>query len=178
VKADAAASYAQAMEVVSQGADIKRTVAAIQLPSHVANQGKNATLQLCRFTEDFDVMSTQMNDDHKRIFAYINSIHQRIKEKSDGPALLPILKELGDFTRRHFQREEEAMQAASYAGLPQQKIAHEKLLGKVAEIISTLDRGGEVDLLEVLTFLKDWLTTHILIMDREYGPALHAHGID
>jgi hemerythrin len=177
VKADAAASYAQALEVVSQGADIKRTVAAIKLPSEVANQGKNATLQLCRFTEDFDVMVTQMNDDHKRIFAYINSIHQRIKEKSDGAALLPLLKELGDFTQRHFQREEEAMLAANYPAYPQQKAAHTKLLAKVAEIITALDSGGEVDLLEIMTFLKDWLTTHILVMDREYGPALNAAGI-
>jgi hemerythrin-like metal-binding protein len=178
VKADAAASYAQALEVVSQGADIKRIVAGVKLPSDVANQGKNATLQLCRFTQDFDVMSTKMNDDHKRIFGYINTIHQRIKEKSEGTALLSTLKELADFTQRHFQREEEAMLAANYAAYPQQKAAHTKLLAKVAEIINALESGGEVDLLETMTFLKDWLTTHILVMDREYGPVLRAHGID
>jgi len=177
VKADAAASYAQALEVVSQGADIKRVVARIKLPGQVASQGKNATLQLCRFTEDFDVMSTQMNDDHKRIFAYINTVHQRVKEKSDPATLLPTLKELGEFTRHHFQREEEAMQAANYQNLPQQRTAHEKLLGKVAQIIADLDKGADVDMLEVMTFLKDWLTTHILVMDKEYGPTLREHGI-
>jgi hemerythrin-like metal-binding protein len=177
VKADAAASYAQALEVVSQGGDIKRTVAAIRLPADVANQGKNATLQLCRFTEDFDVMSTRMNDDHRRIFAYINTVHQRVKDKSDPSTLLPTLKELGEFTRHHFQREEEAMQAANYEHLPQQRSAHEKLLGRVAQIIADLDKGADVDMLEVMTFLKDWLTTHILVMDKEYGPTLRAHGI-
>jgi len=178
VKADAAASYAQALEIVTQGSDIKRTVSAIKLPSEVINRGKNASLQLCRFTDDFDVLITRMNDDHKRIFAYINNIHQRVKEKSDTAALLPILKELGSFTRLHFQREEEAMQAASYAGYPQQKAAHEKLLGKVAEIIADLDGGKDVDLLEVMTFLRDWLVTHILVMDRQYGPVLKAQGIE
>jgi len=32
-------------------------------------------------------------------------------------------------------------------------------------------------MLEVMTFLKDWLTTHILVMDKEYGPTLREHGI-
>jgi hemerythrin len=31
--------------------------------------------------------------------------------------------------------------------------------------------------IELLNFLRDWLTTHILKVDHEYGPWLNEHGV-
>ncbi|NTU60558.1 MAG: bacteriohemerythrin, partial [Deltaproteobacteria bacterium] len=177
VKADAVSSYAQALEVAGQVADIERKVALVNVPEEVRAAADAAPLELCRFTADFDVLVERMNGDHRRIFELINTIHQRIKAKAPREALVPTLKDLVEFTHGHFAREEEAMAQARYEGLPAQQKAHEKLLGTVDEISRDLGQGKEVDVLEVMTFLKDWLVTHIMGMDRQYGPPLVAKGV-
>jgi hemerythrin-like metal-binding protein len=177
MKVDAASAYARDLEVLSLGADIKRVASGITLTDHAATVVKNAVPELCHFSSEFDVMSEAMNDDHRRIFAYINAIHHKIKEKKEFDTLFTTFKELYEFSRAHFQREEENMQAAQYVGFPQQKAAHENLLGRVRTIIASMERGEEVDLLEAMSFLQEWLIKHILVMDRQYGPTFREHGI-
>jgi hemerythrin-like metal-binding protein len=177
VKADAVTSYAQALEVASQGSDIKRCLELINLPASIVHEAEQAQVQFCRFTADFDVLIERMNDDHKRIFDYINSCHRRIKEKSDNLALLPVLKELAEFTRGHFAREEEAMERARYKDFDEHKKIHEKLLSNVADIIQTIGKGSDVDMIEIMIFFKEWLINHILVVDRKYGQVLRDHGV-
>lgn len=177
VKSDAVSSYAQALEVSSQSSDIKRQLELLTLPSSIMHEVEKIEAQFCRYTSDFDVLVNRMNDDHSKIFEFINTCHRKIKEKSDNISLLPILKELGDFTKGHFLREEEAMAKGNYSDLDLQKKAHEKLLKKVAEIIQSLEKGDDVDMIEVMSFFKEWLINHILMMDRKYGPVLKEQGI-
>ncbi len=171
---DAVTSYAQASEVSSHGDEIDRHLRRIRLPSEFREAADNASVQLCRFTRDFDVMIAKMNDDHKRIFDYINTLHMRIKERTSAERLLPILRELNDFTRAHFAREEDEMERAAYPGLQAQQRAHTKLLDQVAKIILSVETGADIDLIEVLAFFRDWLIDHILVMDKKYGPHLSA----
>jgi hemerythrin-like metal-binding protein len=177
VQGDAVTSYAQALEVVSHGGDISRQLHLLKMPEHIRAAAEGATVQLCRFSSSFDVMVERMNDDHRRIFDYINSLHLRIKEKTEVPLLLPSFRELAAFTRAHFAREEEAMANANYPDLRAQKRAHEKLLGQVADIISAMETGADVDFIEVLGVFRDWLINHIMGMDRKYGPTLRNAGI-
>jgi methyl-accepting chemotaxis protein/hemerythrin len=177
VKSDAVSSYAQALEVSSQSNDIKRQLELLTLPSSIMHEVEKIEAQFCRYTADFDVLVNRMNDDHIKIFDFINTCHRKIKEKSDNISLLPILKELGDFTRGHFMREEEAMAKANYSDLDLQKKAHTKLLQKVADIIQSLEKGDDLDMIEVMSFFKEWLINHILMMDRKYGPVLKEQGI-
>jgi hemerythrin len=44
-------------------------------------------------------------------------------------------------------------------------------------IITQINEGKDVNFIEVLTFRKDWLQTHILLEDKQYGPFLNKHGI-
>jgi hemerythrin-like metal-binding protein len=149
----------------------------IKVPDRITTIANNTPLLLCRFSNDFDVLIERMNDDHKKIFDYINTIHSRIKEKTDNKSLLPIFKELAEFTRGHFAREEAAMAQADYIDLGLQQKAHEKLLKSISDMINDLEKENAVDLLEVMTFLRDWLMTHIMVMDRKYGPVLKERGI-
>lgn len=177
VRGDAVTSYAQALEVSSHGTDVARAVKRATIRDETRRRAEAQDLVLCRFSDDYDVAVGQMNDDHRRIFDYVNAIHARIKGKAPNAALVPVFRELAEFTRDHFAREEGHMQRAGYEDFPAHKKLHTALLAKVGEYQVALERGDEVDLIEVGGFVRDWLVSHILGVDKRYGPTLNAAGI-
>jgi methyl-accepting chemotaxis protein len=178
VQAEAVTSYAEALEVASHGGDVLRHLQTVKVAEDKRLAGRDVAQAFCRMTRDYDVGVHRMNGDHQRIFDYINVLHQRIKDGTEATELLPTLKELSQFTRTHFSREEEAMQRAGYAGLPAQQAAHTKLLGQLAEIVKSVEEQADIDFIATLGFFREWLISHILGMDKKYGPSLQAAGID
>lgn len=77
----------------------------------------------------------------------------------------------------NFANEEKYFAQFNYPETKRHKAIHEKLLGKVSGIITQINEGKDVNFIEVLTFRKDWLQTHILLEDKQYGPFLNKHGI-
>lgn len=177
LKANAVSSYAQALEVEGQGGDMERKLVTLKFEDSLVVRANSLKPMLCRFTADFDVSSKRMNSDHGRIFDLINSIHQKVKSKAGLADILADLNELVDFTKGHFAREEEAMIASEYPGLAGQQKAHQNLLATVDDYHQAISQNKDVDLLEVMTFLRDWLYNHIMGMDKKYGPFLSAHGL-
>lgn len=177
IGAEAVTLYAQALEVQSHGGDVRRQVFALELPAEERQLAEDAHVQLCRMTRDYDVGVVRMNDEHLRIFEYINSLHGRIKDKAAAKDLLGTLREFADFTRQHFMREEELMTRASYPGLSAQQRAHQKLLKQVGEFITGVETSEKVDLIGMLAFFREWLIDHILVMDKKYSAHLNERGI-
>ncbi|MCB9654486.1 MAG: bacteriohemerythrin [Deltaproteobacteria bacterium] len=177
IEADAVTSYAQALEVLSHGGDVVRRLRRVRIPEDARRAADATSVELCRFSDDYDVRVMALNDDHKKIFAYINELHRRIKEKAPADKLVPTFRDLAEFTRAHFAREEETMVRAHYPDLDGHRRIHATLLQKVAEIQNGLESGKGVDLIEVLGFLRDWLVTHIMGVDRKYSPVMNQAGI-
>jgi hemerythrin-like metal-binding protein len=177
IGAEAVTLYAQALEVQSHGGDVRRLVFSLELPADERQLAEDAHVQLCRMTRDYDVGIVRMNDEHSRIFEYINALHGRIKDKAAPRELLVTLREFADFTRQHFAREEELMTRASYPGLAGQQRAHQKLLKQVGEFIASVESSEKVDLIGMLAFFREWLIDHILVMDKKYSAHLNERGI-
>ncbi len=177
IGAEAVTLYAQALEVQSHGGDVRRQVFALELPAAERQLAEDAHVQLCRMTRDYDVNVVRMNDEHLRIFEYINTLHARIKEKCPAGQLLGTMREFADFTRQHFAREEELMTRASYPGLTAQQRAHQKLLKQVGEFLGSVESGDKVDLIGMLAFFREWLIDQILVMDKKYSTHLNERGI-
>jgi hemerythrin-like metal-binding protein len=177
IGSEAVTLYAQALEVQSHGGDVRREVFALELPIEERQLAEESHVQLCRFTRDYDVKVVRMNEEHQRIFDYINTLHARIKDKAQPAQLLGTLREFADFTRAHFAHEEELMMRANYSGLPGQQRAHQKLLKQVGEFITSVESGGSVDLIGMLAFFREWLIDHILVMDKKYSNHLNDRGI-
>lgn len=177
IGAEAVTLYAQALEVMSHAGDVRRELFGLELPPSERAAAEDAHLEFCRFTRDYDVYAASMNEDHQRIFGYINTLHGRIKEKATPPQLAGLLREFADFTRQHFQREEDLMARTAYAGLSGQQRMHQKLLKQVGEILTAVETGGEVDLMGTLSFCREWLIDHILVVDKKYAAHFEQHGI-
>lgn len=168
LRAIAAQVSASAGELSAIGVDLNTATSGFKLPAGLVKTHVGPR-PLIKFNKSLDVLIEPMNDQHIIIFDYMNKIHFALKDKKDQDFILPILIDLTDYTTEHFGNEERWMQSINYPDLPNQKKLHTILLTKLAAIIKQIQDGEEVNLIEVMNFLKKWLEAHIIGTDKKYG---------
>jgi hemerythrin-like metal-binding protein len=170
-------NYIIALETTGQGETIFDICNSFTLPQRIKEEAKKEKPRLCKFSQSYDVQVEKMNDDHTVIFNYINSVSDNVKNNAPKKELITSLLNLENFTVEHFDREEQLMQQNNYPEYAEQKRAHTKLLDKVRSIIETVEADEEIDIIEVMVFLRNWLIKHIQGMDKKYGPYMNKKGI-
>jgi len=176
MKTDSTFAYANVMEVSSRIGDIDKVLSQISLPKELLD-GAGSASELFKFTESYSVYVASRDTEHKGIFSFINRIHAAIKEGRSQKELAEIFKKMADFTADHFAKEEDMMRSKGFPELDAQLAAHKKLLEKVSAIAAKLKSSEEVNMIEALVFLKDWLQNHILKMDKKYGEFFKQRGL-
>lgn len=127
--------------------------------------------------EKYSVQVAEMDDQHKRLFEIIADLHQAMSQGKGNTVMADILKKLQDYTVTHFKKEEEYMQKFGYSGLAEQKKQHTLFIQKLSDYqISLSDKKLGLSI-EVMTFLKDWLITHIQQVDTNYSETFHSHNL-
>jgi hemerythrin-like metal-binding protein len=169
IKGDSVYLYANAMEVASRTHDNLNVIQQFKLKKSMAAKSGYTTDQLFKFTEQYSVYIKQMDEQHNGIFDRINKIFALIKKRGTLSELLVLLKDLAKYTTDHFAQEEVKMKNMGYPKLPNHHIIHEDLLAKVGEMIQKIENNEDVDAIESLIFLKNWVQDHILVMDKQYG---------
>lgn len=111
-----------------------------------------------------------VDKEHRKLFeiaeqAYQLQHNEFILDKYDH--IVRILEELKDYTRTHFAHEEAYMQKIGYKGMFTQKVQHDAFVLKLDEIdLSAIDENSDDMISDILKFLTDWLTEHILNVDK------------
>ncbi|MDD3050275.1 MAG: bacteriohemerythrin [Candidatus Cloacimonetes bacterium] len=175
LKNDSTVLYAGAMEVNSHSNDLSRLVSMIKLPAETGK--KSIERKLFKFSEPYSVKVHEMDEQHKGIFEYINRVHKAIQMRKSQSEILSILKEMAEWTKNHFAREEELMKRIKYEGYDLQKKLHTKLLNDLSEHIRKIMSNEETDLIHLMIFLKDWLVNHIMGVDKKYSNVMNKNGI-
>ena len=119
----------------------------------------------------------KFDDQHKKLVDLLNQLHDAMKAGQGNAMLGVVLQSLITYTATHFKDEEQVMQANGYPDLARHKGEHEKLVKQVLDLQQKFQGGGSVLTLTVMSFLKDWLVTHIQGEDKKYGVFLNAKGI-
>jgi hemerythrin-like metal-binding protein len=114
---------------------------------------------------------------HAGLVETLNELHGAMMKGQASSVTGALLHKLVDYTHGHFSAEEQLMAATKYPSLTQHTAKHRALTTQVEEFVGRYERGEVRINLELLTFLSDWLTTHILKEDHEYGPWLNQHGV-
>ena len=116
-----------------------------------------------------------IDSEHSQLFAYANQIYELlhaefVPDKYDN--ILVILDELRDYTKKHFADEEAYMESIHYKKIFSQKIQHQAFIEELDNIdlenISEVENQDEM-ISKMLTFVTDWLKTHILELDTQIG---------
>jgi hemerythrin len=136
-------------------------------------------MPIINWTEELSVGTDTIDADHKVLIEMINRLDEAIKTKEPHGTVNRVLGELLDYTGYHFDREEALMKAANYPDLDAHIRTHGTLKAQVADIRNRYERNpNSIHEREVLAFLKNWLTAHILGRDKLYAPFMESRRED
>ena len=119
---------------------------------------------------EYDVAVKLFNDDHKELFGFLKQLHQGLVAGFGISDMSFILDGLVNYTVNHFKREERLMLKHNYPEYEIHKKEHDDLLNQVGEFVTDFKVGKKAFSLELLSFLDNWVTDHILGSDMKYKP--------
>lgn len=122
----------------------------------------------------YSVGNTKIDQQHQKLFDIANRFHSAFEGEKSHDELESIFSELLDYTRFHFHDEEELMRMHQYPDLEQHSEKHQQLLELVMRLRKELDARKAGVEVEIVRFLKTWLSGHILGIDTRYRAYVNA----
>ncbi|MEZ4331607.1 MAG: bacteriohemerythrin [Myxococcota bacterium] len=123
----------------------------------------------------FSVGVPNMDAAHKKLMGLMNQLHEQRAAGEGKAALRSTLKALADYTAVHFREEEAFMQAIGFPGIDSHKRIHAQLLGQLSGHFDAFEASEDGLPDQFFTFLKVWLTAHIMGIDGKYGEHARTH---
>lgn len=130
-------------------------------------------MEYFEWNDHLSVHDTLIDNDHQKLIGMVNELHEAADLDLDYLSLSTILTRLTIYTQEHFQREENLMQKSGYPDFDAHKEQHEKLLERVTDLKRELDNARSLVALETAELLRFWLTSHILLSDKQFADYLH-----
>ena len=134
-------------------------------------------MALLTWGSKYSVGVKPMDSQHTVLFGLLNDLHAAMLKGQAQNLTGPLLRKLVDYTHTHFKAEEGMLADTGYPGLADHKVKHCALLQQVEDYSARFEKGEITLNLQLMNFLRDWLTNHIQKTDHEYGPWLNDHGV-
>jgi len=119
--------------------------------------------------EGFSVGLPDIDQQHRRLLAIINRLHDAMKTGSARAQIIGVVDELVAYTHEHFTYEERLMIAAKYPGVREHIRKHRAMTAQVAAYCEKVRHDKASTPLQLMEFLKGWLSNHILHTDMDYS---------
>ena len=134
-------------------------------------------MPLFEWKDEYSVSVLRFDREHQKLFNLINELNDAMAEGRGRFVAVRVLRELSEYARWHFSGEESAMRRAGYPDLEQHIAEHETFVKTVNGYYEQYSGGQSGIPIDLLYFLRDWLTKHILESDRRYAESLNKAGI-
>ena len=118
-----------------------------------------------------------LDDQHKKLIDLINQLNDAMKVGKGKDVIGKVLGSLIDYTKYHFGAEEKLMQTHSYPSYIIHKKAHDDLTKQALDLQKKFEAGNLAITIEVMGFLKDWLSKHIMSTDKQYTSFFKGKGV-
>jgi hemerythrin len=134
-------------------------------------------MALMTWTNKYSVGVQTLDDQHKALLRVLNELHAASMKGKAREVAGPLICQIVSLANEHFSTEEGLMESTKFAGLPEHRAKHQELKEKIAEFVARHEKGDTTMYTQLLYFMRDWLTNHMLTVDSEYAPWLAAHGV-
>jgi hemerythrin-like metal-binding protein len=143
--------------------------------SHESEDGSETTVM--SWSKLFSVGVREIDEQHRVLIGLLNRLGAVAESPDSASVVSHTLADLVKYVGHHFAFEEKLMREHAYEETSAHVLAHFGLGRRVAEMVSRLNQGSPVPLVELTVFLRQWLISHILLTDKALGVALNAKGV-
>ena len=134
-------------------------------------------MKLFIWDDKYLVNIKEIDDQHIKLVELINKLNEAMHEGQGCEMLEVVLKDLVEYTNSHFKKEENLLSSNGYPDFIKHKEKHDELTEQVIDLQKQFEGGRIMITLQVMKFLKDWLSDHILDIDKKYAPFLKGKGV-
>ncbi len=135
------------------------------------------TMAFVEWTSQMSVGIDSIDKQHLTLVALINELHEAMKTRQAHDVLSSTFANLVDYTRRHFEYEEQLFKKHGYAGGREHAQRHQELTDTVVALKEKFESGSSALSIELLDFLYRWLVDHIQGTDKGYASYLFERGV-
>lgn len=125
---------------------------------------------MLEWKEEYSIGVQLIDEQHKRLFEIGNRIYQLLENyllEDKYDKIVVILEELKQYTKYHFQSEEQYMLQIKYPKYFSQKVDHDDFIAKIEEAnLEDIDTDQEKYIRDLLLFVFNWILEHILQKDK------------
>jgi hemerythrin len=134
-------------------------------------------MPLIQWNDTLSVNVAEIDKQHQKLVEMINNLHDAMKAAKGNEVLGPLMNNLIDYAGSHFKTEENYFVRFGYPDTENHKKAHADFVAKVLDFKSRFDSSKVGLSVDVMTFLSNWLQSHIKGEDKKYGPLFNAKGL-
>jgi hemerythrin len=111
-----------------------------------------------------------IDEQHKGLINLVNDMFNHVSgnEAEEHAYFNKIIQQAVDYVKVHFATEEKIMQTTNFPGYLEHKKAHEVFILAVVDNIRDYKAGKKLTLNTFTKFLKDWILSHVAVMDKQY----------
>lgn len=130
-----------------------------------------------QWSQRLSVNIKEIDEQHKNWIKLLNDLHEAMKSGKGNEVIGNTLSGLVEYTKVHFAAEEKLMESYNYPDFVSHKRLHTDMAARVEYLETRYKSGQSVLSIDVMQFLKSWLSDHIMGTDKNYGPYLNRKGV-
>ena len=136
--------------------------------NHLINNkdGKHVT-----WSDSYSMGIQPIDDQHKELLLIVNDLfNNNIKdEATERIYFREVIRQAVQYAKNHFSMEEKYMLATEFPGYAAHKKIHEDFILTVIQTARDFDAGKRLILERFAYYLKDWVLTHVAVVDVVYA---------
>jgi hemerythrin-like metal-binding protein len=113
-----------------------------------------------------------VDEQHQNLVMLINDLFDAMNNGKSKEVLGEILQELINYSVEHFTTEEDLMRKVNFSGFDTHFKEHLIFTQKVVEFNNQFIDGNVRITLQLMNFLKDWISNHIMVVDKLFVSAI------
>ena len=133
-----------------------------------------ATKDIVTWQKSYSVNIPLIDAQHKELIHLTNMLYKScFKDKDTSKQVfMDVLHGAVSYVGYHFSTEEKVMERVDYPDLSTHKMEHNDFVREVLKTVDELSKGMNVNPLNFVLYLKDWILTHIAVSDTALGKHL------